>query len=195
MVGVLLSIDPRTERQVVDRSKMWVAIHSKLVNLMQQGACFWNTFSEFAKVNMEGTDGHLATGWLVFTTQSGIGTKRKKPSGSPSRRQSTWEGKSGAGMCCIAKSSCTKIWSMGENSRFERLIGDLILSLEKMASPDIIASPILARTCLRGQMAHVGEDWTRASEQWRFAITVGKSVGWPEEMGLALPICSLEAMD
>ena len=46
----------------------------------------------------------------------------------------------------------------------ERLIGDLILSLKEMASPDITASPIFAGTCLRGQMAHVGVLWSRGNE-------------------------------
>ena len=44
-------------------------------------------------------------------------------------------------------------------------------------------------------MAYVREDWTTANEQWRLAITMGKSVRWPEEVGLALPVCSLEAVE
>ena len=44
-------------------------------------------------------------------------------------------------------------------------------------------------------MAHVREEGTAATEQWRLASTVGRSVGWPEEVGLALAICPLEAID
>ena len=83
----------------------------------------------------------------------------------------------------------------GEYERAEGSTAGLMPILKEMALPEITAAPMYAGTCLRAQMAHVGEDWTSAAEQWRLALTLGQSVGWPEEVGLALPICALEAID
>ena len=154
--------------------------------------------SEFAKVNMEGTDEHLAGSDRLARLYY---AKRDWPKA----KEALW------GPVETAKDIGREIGSWhvlhsnvllheilvngGELEDAERLIGDLMPTLKEMALPDITASPIFAGTCLRGQMAHLREDWTTANEQWRLAITVGKSVGWPEEVGLALPICSLEAIE
>lgn len=44
-------------------------------------------------------------------------------------------------------------------------------------------------------MAHLRGDWAEATEQWRLALALGKSVSWPEAVTLALPLCSLEAIE
>lgn len=153
--------------------------------------------SEFAKVDMEGTDEHLAGSDRLARLYY---VKRDWPKA----KGALW------GPVETAKRIGREIGSWhvlhsnvllqeilvngGEFENAERLIGDLMPVLQEMALPDITAGPTFAGMCLRAQMAHVQEDWTTAAEQWRQALTLGQSVGWPEAVGLALPMCSLDAI-
>ena len=154
--------------------------------------------SEFAKVDMEGTDEHLAgsdrLARLYYAKRDWL--KAKEALWGPVETAKDVGREIGSWHVLHSNVLLHEILvNGGEFENAERLIGDLIPILKEMAVPDVTASPIFAETCLRGQMAHVREDWTTATEQWRLAITVGRSVGWPEEVGLALPVCSLEAID
>ena len=58
------------------------------------------------------------------------------------------------------------------------MIDELIPVLKEIAWPDVVTCPIFAEYRLRAQMAHVKEDWAEATEQWRLALALGRSVGW-----------------
>lgn len=153
--------------------------------------------SEFEKVNMEGTDEHLAGSGRLARLYY---VKRDWPKA----KHALW------GPLETAKRIGRDIGSWhalhsnvllqeilvngGEFEQAERLISELMPVLQEIALPDITTGPIFAGMCLRAQMAHVREDWTTAAEQWRHALTLGQSVGWPEAIGLGLPICSLDAI-
>jgi len=153
--------------------------------------------SEFAKVDMEGTDEHLAgcdrLARLYYVRRDW--SKAKEALWGPVETAKNLG--SGIGSWHVLHSNVLLqeiLVDGGEFEDAERLIGDLMFILEEMALPDITAGPMFAGTCLRAQMAHAREDWTTATEQWRQALTLGKSFGWPEAVGLALPMCSLDVV-
>lgn len=153
--------------------------------------------SEFAKVDMEGTDEHLAgcdrLARLYYVRRDW--SKAKEALWGPV--ETAKNRGSGIGSWHVLHSNVLLqeiLVDGGEFEDAERLIGDLMFILEEMALPDITAGPMFAGTCLRAQMAHAREDWTTATEQWRQALTLGKSFGWPEAVGLALPMCSLDVV-
>lgn len=153
--------------------------------------------SEFANADMEGTDEHLAgsdrLARLYYVKQDW--PKAKGALWGPVKTAKNIGREIGSWHVLHSNVVLQEILvNGGDFEDAERLIGDLMPVLKEMALPDITAGPMFAGMCLRAQMAHVLEDWTTATEQWRQALTLGRSVGWPEAVGLALPICSLEAI-
>ncbi|KAK4693968.1 hypothetical protein P7C71_g3533, partial [Lecanoromycetidae sp. Uapishka_2] len=196
-------IDP-DHPSTLERNAKWWITRNVGTNLVAAGRydeaerLLLDHVSEFAKVNMEGTDEHLAgcdhLARLYYVKRDW--NRAKEAFWGPvatakmiGREIGSWH----------VLHSNVLLWEIlvegGEFKVAERLIGEFMPVLKEMALPDITASPMFASMCLRAQMAHVREDWIMAIDQWRQAYTLGQSVGWPEEVGLAIPKCSLEAVE
>ncbi|KAG8530313.1 uncharacterized protein KY384_004815 [Bacidia gigantensis] len=153
--------------------------------------------SEFAKCDMEGTDEHLAGADRLARLYY---VKRDWPKARDAIQRPVEIAKSigrEIGSWHVLHSKVVLQEILVNGGWFvdaECLIDDLTPILKEMALPDVTAGPLFVGMCLKAQIAHVREDWTTATELWRHALTLGRSVGWPEEVGLALPICSLDAL-
>ena len=154
--------------------------------------------SEFAQVDMEGTDEHLAgcdrLARLYYVKRDW--TEARKALWDPVATAKDIDREIGSWHLLHSNVLLQEILvNGGEFENAHRLIDDLTPRLKEMALPDITAGPLFAGLCLKAQMAHVDEDWITAMELWRQALTLGRSVGWPEEIGLTLPACSLDAVE
>ena len=154
--------------------------------------------SEFALVDMEGTDEHLAgadrLARLYYVKRDWPKAKAALLPGVEVAKRT--EREIGSWHVLHANVFLQEILvAAGDYDAARKSIGELIPALKELASPDLTASPIFAGHCLMAQMAHMAEDWAEATEQWRLALTLGRSVGWPDAVRLALPLCSLEAIE
>ncbi|KAI9736125.1 MAG: hypothetical protein M1835_003333 [Candelina submexicana] len=154
--------------------------------------------AEFPRINFTGTDEHLMGACYLADLyyRQEDWNRAEKALREPMRRAREIERDFTSWHVLYAETRLQEILVCGakfEEAK-ERALGSH-QQLQEMALPDLTIAPMFATRCLLAQIAHEQHQWGDAERNWKRALDLGQSMGWPVGPDMNLVQCSLKALD